>query len=137
MKHSLCLPRYAPQVDPETRAILASAGYEPSPGLAASGYLAFTTSALTTGAVTVPAATPVMAMPEGSDPKDPNPTLKPETLVVACQEGRCRFWCDKQQDCRLVAGAPGVALAAARQLLTKAHDNYDDNMAESQGDDES
>lgn len=43
-------------------------GYEPVPGVAASGYLAFTTSVLTTGPVTVPAGTPVMALPEGSSP---------------------------------------------------------------------
>ena len=58
-------------------------GYEPSPGLAASGYLAFTVSALTTGTVTVPAATPVMAMPEGSDPP---PTLESVEEIEARPE---------------------------------------------------
>lgn len=43
-------------------------GYEPSPGVAASGYLAFTASALSTGPVLVPAGTAVMALPEGNAP---------------------------------------------------------------------
>jgi hypothetical protein len=43
-------------------------GYEPAPGQAASGWLAFTTSTLATEPVAVPAGTPVMALPEGSTP---------------------------------------------------------------------
>lgn len=43
-------------------------GYEPSPGVAASGYLAFTASPLSTEAVIVPAGTAVMALPEGNAP---------------------------------------------------------------------
>lgn len=43
-------------------------GYEPGPGLAASGYLAFTTSPLATGAIAVPEGTAAMALPEGSSP---------------------------------------------------------------------
>jgi hypothetical protein len=43
-------------------------GYEPGPGVAASGYLAFTTSLVATGPVTVPAGTAAMALPEGSSP---------------------------------------------------------------------
>ncbi|MEZ4295098.1 MAG: putative baseplate assembly protein [Polyangiaceae bacterium] len=43
-------------------------GYEPAPGLAASGYLAFTVSPTTVEPVAIPAGTAVMAMPEGSSP---------------------------------------------------------------------
>ncbi|WP_437768975.1 putative baseplate assembly protein [Sorangium sp. So ce281] len=43
-------------------------GYEPSPGVAASGYLSFTASSLSTGPVIVPAGTAVMALPEGNAP---------------------------------------------------------------------
>jgi predicted phage baseplate assembly protein len=43
-------------------------GYEPGPGQAASGWLAFTTSTLAVEPVTVPVGTAVMALPEGSTP---------------------------------------------------------------------
>jgi predicted phage baseplate assembly protein len=52
-------------------------GYEPSPGVAAAGYLAFTTSLLATGTVVVPVGTPVMAMPEGSSPPPTFETTAP------------------------------------------------------------
>lgn len=43
-------------------------GYEPGPGVAASGHLAFTVSSVATEPIAVPARTPVMALPEGSAP---------------------------------------------------------------------
>ena len=58
-------------------------GYEPGPGVAASGYLAFTTSALATGTVVVPAGTAVMAMPEGSSPP---PTFETTAALEARRE---------------------------------------------------
>lgn len=68
--------------------------------------------------------------PEGTPKDHPDPPLQADTLVVPCQEGACRFWCNEQKDCRLVAGSPAVALASARQLLNKAHENYEDNTEE-------
>jgi hypothetical protein len=43
-------------------------GYEPSPGLAASGYLAFNVSTQATEPLLVPVGTAVMALPEGNAP---------------------------------------------------------------------
>ena len=59
-------------------------GYEPGPGVAASGYLAFTTSPLATGAIEVPPGTAAMALPEGSSPP---PVLE----TVEALEARARW----------------------------------------------
>lgn len=52
-------------------------GYEPGPGVAASGYLAFTTSPLATGTIVVPQGTAAMALPEGSSPPPVLETVEP------------------------------------------------------------
>jgi predicted phage baseplate assembly protein len=52
-------------------------GYEPGPGVAASGYLSFTTSPLATGTIEVPAGTAAMALPEGSSPPPVLETVEP------------------------------------------------------------
>jgi hypothetical protein len=64
--------------------------------------------------------------PVGTKPEDPDPELVAETLVVACQEAACRFWCDRQKDCRQVASCePGCS-----------HDDDSNPAEEGQGDDE-
>ena len=68
--------------------------------------------------------------PEGTKPTDTESALIAETLVVVCQRDGCAFWCDEQNDCRLVISSSAATLSAARALITKAHENYDTNMGE-------
>ncbi len=112
-------------------------GYEPSPGLAASGYLAFTTSVLTTGAVTVKEGTPVMAMPEGSDPPPTFETIeeieaRPEWSAIAAsrrlpvpllETGTPDIWVDGV-DTRAKSG-DGILIYGTDRLASKGSERWD------------
>jgi len=112
-------------------------GYEPSPGLAASGYLAFTTSALTTGPVTVPIATPVMAMPEGTTPPPKLETIeeieaRPEWSAIPIskrraapllQTGTTEIWVDGIET-RAKPG-DGVLIYGTDRLASEGSERWD------------
>lgn len=112
-------------------------GYEPSPGIAASGYLAFTTSALTTTPVSVPERTPVMALPEGSDPPPTFETIeeveaRPEWNVIPVSHrlpvpllvtGTEEIWVDGV-DTRAKPG-DGVLIYGSNRLASLGSERWD------------